>query len=611
MNIRRKCYILLLLAALASCSDGATTGAISQPEVNEPLPQLDIASDEYDFAGYKPEISADGKPVCDDEPLQFGCPCHENSDCEAGYCIEGPDGYFCTEECFEDCPEGWFCKGVSGFGADLVFLCVPKSKKLCYPCSNDGQCGAGGSCVEMAGGNYCSFICDDKEFCPAHFTCTEMEGESGAFCTPDSGSCECTSKNEGEIRPCTLSNDFGTCMGFETCDPASGWEDCNAPEPAAEDCDGLDNDCDGEFDEELPKGEECTKEEEGIGTCAGVNLCLGAQGWHCTALTPEDEVCDFLDNNCDGQVDEGFSDGEKYYMDEHCGTCNAPCQEAIPNAKAKCDPSYDFPQCVVDECDEGYFAISPFQCIVPPDTTCQPCETDQECQGGKCVDLDGASRCAGTCESDEDCGGETECDEYGEIGTLCQPLTGSCECNSFTDGSKRSCSVENGLGICFGFQVCDATSGWSECDVVEASLEVCNGLDDDCNGLIDDGLEDFQPCTESNDFGTCNGQAVCTGPLGWLCQAPEPSEELCDYLDNDWDGSVDEDFTDGEGKYNGPAQCGSCTVSCLVGFPNALTVCDATKETPQCVVDECDEGFFKLNEFQCIPATASICEPCA
>ena len=102
-------------------------------------------------------------------------------------------------------------------------------------------------------------------------------------------------------------------------------------------------------------------------------------------------------------------------------------------------------------------------------------------------------------------------------------------------------------GVCkYGVRTC-SFDGWSECTgAVGPSEEICDGLDNDCNGAIDNSFpEQHQLCgfVEDADYGVgictpgvmkCdNGGLYCDGHVG-------PSEEVCDGLDNNCDGSVDE-----------------------------------------------------------------------
>ena len=92
--------------------------------------------------------------------------------------------------------------------------------------------------------------------------------------------------------------------GFETC-AAGVWEgDTCQPGPSADEiCDGRDNDCDDEVDEDLTRVTTC-----GVGECerSGIETCTAGL-WGddtCQPGQPADEICDGLDNNCDGIADE-------------------------------------------------------------------------------------------------------------------------------------------------------------------------------------------------------------------------------------------------------------------------------------------------------------------
>jgi hypothetical protein len=105
----------------------------------------------------------------------------------------------------------------------------------------------------------------------------------------------------------------------------------------------------------------------------------------------------------------------------------------------------------------------------------------------------------------------------------------------------RSCNTGL-LGVCaVGIQVCNVTGSWSGCmQTNQPSDEVCDGADNDCDGLVDDNLT--RVC--GTDVGECQiGIQTCSyGSWGSCVGEVGPSQETCDSLDNDCDGNIDDGF---------------------------------------------------------------------
>ena len=116
------------------------------------------------------------------------------------------------------------------------------------------------------------------------------------------------------------------------------------------------------------------------------------------------------------------------------------------------------------------------------------------------------------------------------------------------------------------------------------------------------------PCDITNEHGTCVGVFDCHPEQEeLLCAGQEPEADICNALDDDCDGVADEAFVDEEGVYSFDDNCGFCGITCEGSIPNATATCDGGESPPVCVVDTCNEGFVKSGAKSCAPANLGLC----
>jgi len=174
-----------------------------------------------------------------------------------------------------------------------------------------------------------------------------------------------------------------------------------------------------------------------------------------------------------------------------------------------------------------------------------------------------ASCSDGSIPGDSDCSSKDDNSEA----AACVPITEVCDgvdndCDGQIDESLVQPCGSSNVGSCeFGTQTCN-NGAWGACNGnVEPTTEVCDSVDNDCDGSIDDNLQ--QQCGTS-DVGVCEfGLQTCTFGTWGLCNGSiDASTEVCDSLDNDCDGVTD----DGCNCLNGQTQdCGSDVGACAFG----------------------------------------------
>ena len=503
--------VLSILALPTACNTGsavttdpdedlqADAGTDAAPA--DLLPQDGAADAAEDAAPPEDLAPVDTIPTCEPGTGCFGEPCAENSECLSGWCVDHLGGAACTESCQEDCPPGWSCEQVSGGGRDLVFICVSLVPSLCLPCWNSGDCAGPGDvqvpCVLLDGeGSFCGGACDADDACPEGSTCQEattVEGVTLAQCMPDAGICPCTDKavEAGLTTPCALENDDGRCEGIRAC-TEGGLGACDATEPGAEICNDVDDDCDGDVDEDTCDDENpCTDD-----VCTGAAGCehLPLDGVEC----PDGDLCTGSDlciqGICVGEPKD-CDDGNPC-TDDWCDPETGLC-ENVDNA-ADCDDGD--PCTVADECGDGACAGTPVACDCVDDADCDKLEDGDVCNGTLFCDTSSVPfLCEVAPDTAIDCqdptGPDAPCLE-----PACDPVTGACGFAEANEGYP----CEDG-DPCTVADLCEK----GEC--LPGVPVNCN----DGNPCTDDSCVPGVGCLNTPNAAPCEDGDICT--LGDLC----------------------------------------------------------------------------------------------
>jgi len=247
-----------------------------------------------------------------------------------------------------------------------------------------------------------------------------------------------------------------------------------------------------------------------IGECTLGSIACDSEGTeYCKDYVgPTTEICDFKDNDCDGIEDNGFDNDDDGYAE--CNDCNDYNEFINPGETEKCNNRDDNCNNEIDEniyrtCWSGPPAAS----FIEPSI----CKKGQE----QCV--------KGVWQS---CQGEVL-----PALEFCDGLDNNCN-NQVDERQMDACGPLIESGVCErGDLVCSGNEQLCM-DAVYPGGELCDGADNDCDGIVDNDL--YRPCSTA-----CGvGYETCSSGAWVSCNAPAPQTELCDFLDNDCDGEVDE-----------------------------------------------------------------------
>jgi hypothetical protein len=532
----------------------------------------------------------DGPPgECPEGGGCFGEPCGTAEDCFSGLCTSHLGQQICTKLCDVDCPPGWACSLVSLGSADPLQVCISQAGLLCRPCATKDDCADDASeapCLSYgSAGSFCGAACDENAPCPEGYVCQDAEtvdGGTSVQCVAETGVCACseTSVSLALSTPCAITNAWGTCHGLNRCTP-EGLEGCDALTPAEELCNGVDDDCDGETDEvDCDDGNPCTTDS-----------CGGAAG--CIHQVAEAVDCD--DGNPCTLGDECSSDG--------CtSTTQKDCDDENPCTTDYCLPAEG---CVHEAntapCNDGDACTLGDLC------------SDEACQAGvesfSCVD--GNPCTDDTCDPTLGCvfvANEAACDDTNECTTGDQCAAGACgagagvNCDDQNDCTDDSCHVVLGCQHVPNTAPCDDLNPCTLDDHCVAKACVATATLDcaDDNPCTTDYCVPSAGCAHTPNSAPCDDGDVCS--LGDLCSAKACQAGGASLVCDDQNPCTDDTCDAVLGCQHAPnaAPCddtNGCTTGdqCVEGLCIGAGILDCDDQNP-CTKDTCFVGGDCLHE---------------
>ncbi len=395
-------------------------------------------------------------------------------------------------------------------------------------------------------------------------------------------------------------------------------------------CNGRDDNCDGDVDEGVEKTLYADHDGDGFGNAEEITQACGVadglveNGNDCddtdkNAYPGAPETCNDVDDNCDGRVDEGVSD--TYWADADadgygdtaaaitaCGPtegytdndddCDDTDDGAHPGAEEVCDEADNDCDGSVDEGvtstywidldDDGYgdAGVAEDSCAQPTGYAENPDDCDDTDDD---VSPEGTEVCNGV---DDDCDGTVDGADAEGTATWYDDADG----DGYGNPAVATTSCDAPPGTVANADDCDDTSA----AVSPAATELCNGLDDDCDGTVDeDSASDattwYLDYDSDGHGGSRYTTVSCDAPSGYVASSDDcddttasvsPSaSESCDGVDNDCDGATDEGlststyYADADGDGFGDA--GDSTTDCTAptDYVSDSTDCDDGDDT--------------------------------
>jgi len=310
------------------------------------------------------------------------------------------------------------------------------------------------------------------------------------------------------------------------------------------------------------------------------------------------EVCNGVDDNCTGTIDDNAIDGATYYLDadgdgfgngaQGTSACDAPAGHVTDGSDCNDGDAAFNPEAVEADCAD----VNDYNCdgsVGYADADGDGFAACQDCDDSTNAINPGATEaCDGI---DNDCDGAL--DEAGATG----------ESAWFTDSDGDGYGYAEDMTI-----ACDAPEGTvannDDCNDSSAAAhpggtEVCDSLDNDCNGSTDgtdaSDASNWYPDGDGDGYGSGSTvSTACLQPAGFVADATDCNDtdsgahpgavETCDGGDENCDGLIDEDFdTDGDGVTTCGGDCDDTTAAV---FPGATEACDGDDNDCDGATDE-------------------------